>query len=214
MPRLPRSAQPAYGKWHITARGVNRCLIYRDAYDYRVFEVRLRLLMQEAGLKIYVYCLMPNHFHVVVEGPMEAISRVMHRLNGIHAQSFNDRYDRSGHLFQARFHSVPIKDDEHLRNACAYVLRNPVRAGLCAEARDWPWSAELVSPPASSSCAVADQAAPPERALTEEACPAATAARCAWRRLPVPAAPAWRHPRHRPHVHGHLPGPGARQRGP
>ena len=76
VPRMPRNALPAYGCFHITARGVDRCLIYRDVDDYRLFNVLFRRLAREAGLKVIVYCLMPNHYHAIIEGPMQAISRV------------------------------------------------------------------------------------------------------------------------------------------
>jgi putative transposase len=64
----------------------------------------------------------------------------MHRLNGLYAQGFNNRYERSGHLFQNRFGARLIDDDRKLENVCAYVLDNPVRAGLTATAEGWPWS--------------------------------------------------------------------------
>jgi putative transposase len=64
----------------------------------------------------------------------------MHRLNGIYAQGFNEKHGRAGHLWGDRFVSRVIEDDDYLREACAYVVRNPVRAGLCREATEWPWS--------------------------------------------------------------------------
>ena len=64
----------------------------------------------------------------------------MHRVNGVYAATFNAKYDRSGHLFGDRFHTRPIESEEHLEAACRYVLNNPVRAGLCANPADWPWS--------------------------------------------------------------------------
>jgi REP element-mobilizing transposase RayT len=63
----------------------------------------------------------------------------MHGINGLHAQRFNERYERVGHLFQDRFSARPLRDDEHLSDACFYVWNNPVRADLCAEAHEWPW---------------------------------------------------------------------------
>ena len=83
---------------------------------------------------------MGNHFHLIVECGQPALSKGMERLNGLHASGFNARHGRVGHLFQRRFESRPIADDEHLENACEYVRTNPVRAALCGRAAAWPWS--------------------------------------------------------------------------
>ena len=73
--------------------------------------------------------MMPNHFHAIFEGARDAMSRLMHRLNGVHAQRFNERHDRSGHLFQSRFHAREIQDDEHLGRAIDYVWRTRFAPG-------------------------------------------------------------------------------------
>jgi REP element-mobilizing transposase RayT len=83
---------------------------------------------------------MGNHYHLVVEARLERISDGLRRLNGLHAQRFNERHGRVGHLFGDRFHARVIRDDEQLASACAYVWNNPVRAGLCPAEADWPWS--------------------------------------------------------------------------
>ena len=83
---------------------------------------------------------MPNHYHVIVETLLGQLSRGLHKLNGVYAQAFNERHARSGHLFGDRFAAFSICDEEHLRRACEYVLQNPVRADLCEQAADWPWS--------------------------------------------------------------------------
>jgi REP element-mobilizing transposase RayT len=146
MARLPRNALPEYGVFHVTARGVDRCVIYRDEEDYALFENLLRIARRREKIHIEAYCLMPNHYHAVVEAAIDRLSRAMHWLNGLYAQAFNQRHERVGHLFQSRFHSRPIGDDEHLANACEYVWNNPVRAGLCAAADNWPWSGRMLGP--------------------------------------------------------------------
>jgi putative transposase len=83
---------------------------------------------------------MPNHYHLIVECPRDLLSRALHRLNGKYASQFNLKYGRSGHLWGDRFALWLIRDERHLRAACAYVLANPVRAGLCERPSDWPWS--------------------------------------------------------------------------
>ena len=89
----------------------------------------------------YAYCLMGTHYHLVLESDCHALSAGVQRLNGIYAQFFNRRHERTGHLFGDRFHAWVIVNEEHLRATCAYVVENPVRAGLCANPSEWPWSA-------------------------------------------------------------------------
>jgi REP element-mobilizing transposase RayT len=81
-----------------------------------------------------------THYHLVVEAKCEQMSHAVHRLNGLYAQGFNRRHERRGHLFENRFSSWVIRDEEHLNSTIRYVLENPVRAGLCAEPEAWPWS--------------------------------------------------------------------------
>jgi len=81
------------------------------------------------------------------------MSYAVHRLNGLYAQRFNRRHERRGHLFENRFSSWVIHDEEHLRATIAYVLENPVRAGLCTDARDWLWSGSRVGNPADLAAA-------------------------------------------------------------
>jgi hypothetical protein len=83
---------------------------------------------------------MPNHYHVVFETPEANLSAGMHRLNSTYAHWFNHRHGVEGHLFQRRFHAVLVESDWHLLELSRYVVLNPVRAGLCVRASDWPWS--------------------------------------------------------------------------
>jgi putative transposase len=140
MARLPRCLLPTEGIYHVTARGVARSVIARDDDDRRYFLVLLAREVRHEGWDCHVFCLMPNHYHLVVETNIESLSRGLHRLNGNLARSFNDRSKRWGHLFGDRFAAFAIRDEKHLRHACEYVLNNPVRAGLCERAEDWPWS--------------------------------------------------------------------------
>ena len=140
MARSPRFDLPDFGVFHVTARGVGGAAIQTDEVDCRRFERFLRLATTIAGWRVLAYCLMTNHFHLVVLCEREAMSRGMHTLNGRHAQTFNKRHDRRGHLFQERYHALVVRDEVHLASACAYVLDNPVRAGLCAAREAWPWS--------------------------------------------------------------------------
>ena len=141
MPRGPRSNLADYAFFHAYARGVDRMAISRDDADRVAWVALLERAVDRFELTIHTYCLMPNHFHLVVESELNDLSSGMHHLNGIYAQRFNRRHERSGHLFQERFGVRAIDDETYLYGACAYVLDNPVRAGLCESADDWPWSA-------------------------------------------------------------------------
>ena len=128
------------GIFHVTTRGVNRESIFRDDCDRVAF---LRLLSgtgERYGWGCHAFCLMGTHYHLLLETERESLSRGLHRLNGVYAQLFNRRHARTGHLFGGRFHAWVIRDEGHLRATLRYVLDNPVRAGLCASASDWPWS--------------------------------------------------------------------------
>ena len=145
MARIPRSELPAFGVYHVTVRGVAKCDIFLDDDDRASFVRLMTKAVNTWRWRCHAYCLMRNHFHLIVETQLVRLSRGCHQLNGVHAQRFNRRHKRVGHLFQDRFHARVIRDDEHLSDACAYVWNNPVRAGLCAEAHEWAWSGEISS---------------------------------------------------------------------
>ena len=139
MARRPRR-ELVDGVFHTTARGTNRTRIVEDTIDCDVFTSLLRRVARRWKWRLYAFCLMPNHYHVVVAAKLEHLSRGMHALNGPHATRFNRRHGRSGHLFQERYDARLIDGDEYVEAACRYVLHNPVRAGVVDHALDWPWS--------------------------------------------------------------------------
>jgi REP element-mobilizing transposase RayT len=139
VPRRPRRDLPD-GHFHITARGVAGCLIFLDDHDRRRFLLLLEQVSELWGWEVIAWCLMGTHYHLVVRARREQMSYAVHRLNGLYAQAFNRRHERGGHLFENRFSSWVIRDEEHFRKTIDYVLENPVRAGLCRTARDWLWS--------------------------------------------------------------------------
>ncbi|MGH3109503.1 MAG: REP-associated tyrosine transposase [Gaiellaceae bacterium] len=128
------------GIYHLTARGNERKAIYRDDGDRGRFLEILAGALERFDWRCLAYCLMTNHYHLLVRTPKPNLARGMRDLNGIYAQAFNRRYGRDGHLFQGRYRAVLIESDEHLLTALAYVVRNPVRAGLCSNPREWRWS--------------------------------------------------------------------------
>ncbi len=125
---------------HITARGADRCPIFRSDGDRRDFLKLLAGVAERFAWDVYAYCLMTNHYHLLVQPRWPTLSAGMQRLSGIHAQRFNRNHGRTGHLFGARFASPLVEGDSHLLLAARYIVLNPVRAGLCPTAADWPWS--------------------------------------------------------------------------
>jgi putative transposase len=138
-PRLLRSNLPD-GIYHVTTRGVADTFVYREDDDRWDFARLLGLVVVRFDWELYALCLMGTHYHGIVATTQVLLSSGMQRLNGIYAQGFNEKYGRAGHLWGGRFVSRVIEDEAYLREACAYVVRNPVRAGLCDEATEWPWS--------------------------------------------------------------------------
>ena len=105
-----------------------------------MFIRRLARVSERHGWECLAYCLMGNHYHLIVRTPQPNLSTGMRLLNGAYANWFNARHERVGHVFQGRFRSVLLRSSIHLRTAVRYVLRNPVAAGLCGHPRDWRWS--------------------------------------------------------------------------
>jgi REP element-mobilizing transposase RayT len=114
--------------------------IYRDDDDRRVFLGLLGHASEEYEWTCHTFCLMTNHYHLVVDTTREYLSEALQLLNGQYAQGFNGKYERWGHVFGERFWCRPVPE-EQLETVCIYVMMNPVRAGLCKEIGDWPWSA-------------------------------------------------------------------------
>jgi putative transposase len=140
MPRLPRS-QLEDGFSHATARAIFGLALFVDDLDRLDFLQLLRSTVELFDWRCHAHYLLGTHYHLVLEASREQLSEGMRRLNGDYARRFNKRHGRRGHLFEERFSSFVLRDERHLRAAVEYVLQNPVKAGLCAHAGDWQWSA-------------------------------------------------------------------------
>jgi REP element-mobilizing transposase RayT len=114
--------------------------IFRDDADRLSLLGLLAVTVGSERWTMEALCLMGNHYHLVLRARRAALSNGMQWLNGVYAQRFNRRYARRGHLFGDRYASWIVGSEPHLVAAIEYVLLNPVRAGLCAQAEDWPWS--------------------------------------------------------------------------
>ena len=139
MPRSPR-AHVSGGIFHVTSRGNRGEAIFIDELTRTRFLQTLELAIVRSGWRCFAYCLMTNHFHLVVAMKNPTLSAGMHWLNGCYAQWFNRRHGFKGHLFEERFHAEPVGSEAHLLELSRYVPLNPVRAGMCAHPADWPWS--------------------------------------------------------------------------
>jgi putative transposase len=129
------------GAWHMTARGIDRMPIFFEDFDRLAFLAELRRVTARVQWQIAAWCLMDTHYHLVLfAGREPQVSLGMQILNGLYARRLNERYDRRGHLFGARYRPTRVLDDQNLRAATAYVLRNPVRAGLVRRVEHWRWS--------------------------------------------------------------------------
>lgn len=126
--------------YHVTARGNVHQDIYLDDEDRRAFLSFLADASARDGLVCHAYCLMGNHYHLLVTTPEPTLSVGMQWLNSCYAQWFNWRHRHMGHAFFRRFHSVLIKTDSQFVEVARYILLNPVRAHLCKRAEDWRWS--------------------------------------------------------------------------
>jgi putative transposase len=144
MPRPLRSFEPG-GFYHVTARGNNGRDIVVDDRDREAFVTLLARTAARFGFHVHAWCLMTNHYHLVIETPSGELSPAVQYLNSAHARRFNQRHDRTGHLFRARFRATVLQDDRHLEAACAYVLLNPVRAGLTTCPEEWRWAGAVGS---------------------------------------------------------------------
>ena len=114
--------------------------IYHDANDRRNFLSLLALAVHHYEWTCHAFCLMTNHYHLVLDTSRENLSDGMQVLNGDYAQGFSGKYGRWGHVFGDRFWCRSL-DKEELEHVCLYVMENPVRASLCKSRADWPWSA-------------------------------------------------------------------------
>jgi putative transposase len=140
---MPRTARASVGGYcyHALNRGNGRAQVFHDPDDYHDFTRLLRQACARIPMRLLGYCLMPNHFHLVLWSIEDGdLSTWMQWLLTSHVHGYRMRYGGSGHVWQGRFKAFPIAQDDHLLTVLRYVERNPFRAGLVASAEDWPYS--------------------------------------------------------------------------
>jgi putative transposase len=126
--------------YHVTSRGDGKEPIVLADTDRQLLLDVLGAVVERFGWLCHAYCLMTNHYHLLLETPEANLSRGMRQLNGVYTQRFNRRHGRVGHVFQGRFHGVLVERESHLVELARYVVLNPVRAGMVAAAEDYRWS--------------------------------------------------------------------------
>jgi putative transposase len=126
--------------YHLTSRGNNRGRVFLADADYGAFLAILERVVDRFGWICHSYCLLGNHYHLLVETPHPNLPLGMRQLNGVFAQQYNRCHGRVGHVFQARYKSALVERDPYLLNVVRYIAWNPVRARLCREPAHWQWS--------------------------------------------------------------------------
>lgn len=113
--------------------------VFHSTADYQMFILLLKETCEEFGLRVSAYCLMPNHYHLLVNTPHANLSRCMRHINGVYTQRFNKEHEYDGQLFRGRYKSIVVENDEYLIEVMKYIHKNPVKAGLVADLMDFPW---------------------------------------------------------------------------
>jgi putative transposase len=128
------------GHYHVTSRTWDRSPLYRNDEDRRAFLDLLEANVERFDWRCLAYCVMDNHFHLLLRTPLANISRGMQRLNSRYAQQYNHWRDRKGPVFEDRFYGALIQREPHLLEVHRYIATNPVRAGRCGDPRKYAWS--------------------------------------------------------------------------
>jgi len=130
----------AGGLYHIMSRGNAKAPIFLDDADRIKFIDRLATTVDTFRWRCYAYCLMSNHYHLLIETPEANLSAGVHLLNGTYTQSFNRKWSRTGHVFQGRFKSIIVEKESYLLELSRYIVLNPVRSGIVRSPEDYQWS--------------------------------------------------------------------------
>jgi len=140
MPRAARMAVPEM-VYHVISRGNDRQAVFGDHEDYEQYIKICTRYKKRYGFKLYHWVLMPNHIHLIMETNHDySLSKVMQGINLSYTLWFNRRYDRVGHLWQDRFKSAVIEDENYLSECGRYIERNPLRARMVEHPGKYPWS--------------------------------------------------------------------------
>lgn len=130
--------------YHVISRGNNKNDIFLDKKDYAVFLKQLFEIKSEKDFSLYAYCLMPNHFHLLIETIQEPLSKIIQKFLTQYAIYFNHQHDRSGHVFQGRYKALICEKEEYLFKLIQYIHVNPFRAGITKDLNNYVWSSHSI----------------------------------------------------------------------
>jgi REP-associated tyrosine transposase len=136
----PLRIELAGGFYHVTARGNVKDDIYLDDEDRLLWLSLLGSVCKRFNWRGYAYCLMTNHYHIIIQTMDANLSKGMRQLNGVYTQTFNRRHSRVGHIFQGRYKAILVQKNAYLLELARYVVLNPVRAEMVDAVQAWPWS--------------------------------------------------------------------------
>jgi len=126
--------------YHVTSRGNERKAVFKSRRDREKFLAYLESATERYGALIHVYCLMDNHYHLLIETPLANLSKIMQHINGAYTMYFNTKRKRSGHLFQGRYKAILVEANEYAKELSRYIHLNPVRAGIEPDPDEYEWS--------------------------------------------------------------------------
>ena len=126
--------------YHVTSRGNERKAIFKSLQDREKFLSYLESATERYGAVVHVYCLMDNHYHLLLETPLWNLSKIMQHINGAYTTYFNTKRERSGHLFQGRYKAILVEADEYAKELSRYIHLNPVRAAMVKTPEEYRWS--------------------------------------------------------------------------
>ena len=142
---MPRQARKLSSTniYHVMLRGINRQTIFESEEDRNVFLSELGRCKEISGFKLYAFCLMSNHVHLLMETKEEPLSLILRRIGIRYAGWYNRKYDRVGHLFQDRFRSENVETEQYFLTALRYIIQNPMKGGLEKCPGTYRWSSYL-----------------------------------------------------------------------
>jgi REP element-mobilizing transposase RayT len=126
--------------YHVMNRGANRQRTYLIDDDYEIFLEVVKESSKLFGIRILAYCLMPNHYHLLIQTPKANLGRAMRHLNGVYTQRFNRYHKKDGPLFRGRYKAILVQEDEYLTHLIRYIHLNPITANLTQDLSKYPWT--------------------------------------------------------------------------
>lgn len=139
---MPRKAREISNLdiYHVIARGINKSIIFEEEDDFSTFLSILEHYQKQEDFQIFAYCLMSNHVHLLLGNTKGNLGNIMRKIQVTFAKWYNAKYERQGYLFQDRFRSEPINDQDYFMRVFRYVHQNPLHAGVETKVGEYPWS--------------------------------------------------------------------------